>query len=371
MESARRWSGFVCPDCRFVFRVPRDHDGKGIVCPSCRRILRIPAAGDAPTPLIVALRSTMAEEGVADDTANGARKKRRGRKPDRSENLEWERNYRPLRRGERKQMRLMLIGGGTLFALIVVGVIVALRGGKPLAKLTAVPQVPANKSSGAATAGPLNKRDEAALAAEAGSLARKFLEATRVEELLPLVRNPEIVESRIRKFYPEGKIPAAGLSQFSGGGNGEIRGAIISYSVRTRDQDERAMAFVDGPQGLKVDWESWVGWSEISWKEFLATKPTASRVFRVSLTPVDYYNFEFKEDLKWQSYRLESPDHEISVYGYVEKGSALDKQIRPASDVKAVLLMLSLKFSEGGLSSNQVLIERLVADGWVEETLKP
>lgn len=313
----------------------------------------------------------MAEEGTADEAAHGARKKRRGRKTDRAENLEWERNYRPTRRSEKNQMRLMLIGGGTLFALIVAGVIVALRSGKPTAKVAAVPATPAATAAMTVTAGPSTKRDEAVLAAEAGHLARKFLEASRVEELLPLVRNPEVVESRIREFYPDGKISAAGLSQFNAGGNGEVRGPIISYSVRTRDQDERVMAFVDGPQGLKVDWESWVGWSEISWKEFLAIKPTSARVFRVSLAPVDYYNFEFKDDLKWQSYRLESPDHESAVYGYVEKGSQLDKQIRPASDVKSVLLILSLKFPEGRLSSNQVLIERRVADGWVEENARP
>ena len=51
MESASRWSGYVCPDCRFVFRVPRDHDGKGIICPSCRRMLRIPTSADETAAL--------------------------------------------------------------------------------------------------------------------------------------------------------------------------------------------------------------------------------------------------------------------------------------------------------------------------------
>jgi len=371
MESARRWSGFVCPDCRFVFRVPRDHDGKGIVCPSCRRILRIPTAGDVPTPLIVPLRHTAAEETAGSESAHGAKKKRRGRKSDRAENLEWERQYRPMRRGEKNQMRLMLIGGGTLFALIVAGVIVAFQSGRPAPKAPVVPEA-LPKITDVPKAGPTTaRRGDAVLAAEAGPLARKFLEATRVEEILPLVRNPEVAGPRIRKFHPDGKIPAAGLSQFNISGSGEVRGAIVSYTVRTRDQDEKPMAFVDGPQGLKIDWESWAGWSEISWKEFLATKPTTARVFRLRLAPVDYYNFDFKDDLKWQSYRLESPDQETSVYGYVEKGSLLDKQIRPSSDEKSVLLTLSLKFPERGLSSNQVLIDRLVGEGWVEETEKP
>ncbi|MEO5714436.1 MAG: hypothetical protein ABIT37_13190 [Luteolibacter sp.] len=354
-----------------MFRVPRDHDGKGIVCPSCRRILRIPSAGDAPTPLIVPLRQTAAEETLADEAAHGVRKKHRSRKSDRAENLEWERNYRPSKRGEKNQMRLMLFGGGTLFALIVAGVIVALHGGKPTPKIEQIPEAPPKTAEGPKSDQPPAARSDTALAAEAGPMARKFLEATRVEEILPLVRNPEIVEPHIRKCYPDGKIPPAGLSQFNTRGSGELRGSIVAYTVRTRDQDEKPMAFVDGPQGLKIDWESWVGWSEISWKEFLATKSTTGRVFRLSLAPIDYYNFDFKDDLKWQSYRLESPDHETSIYGYVEKGSLLDKQIRPNGDDKSVLLMLSLKFPEKGMSPNQVLIDRQVAEGWVEENAKP
>ncbi len=55
-EKSRRWGAFVCPDCRFVFRVPGDHDGVGIVCPSCRRMLRIPADGDAVAPLMAPIK---------------------------------------------------------------------------------------------------------------------------------------------------------------------------------------------------------------------------------------------------------------------------------------------------------------------------
>ena len=78
MESARRWSGYVCPDCRFVFRVPRDHDGKGIVCPSCRRLMKIPTAADATPPLLASLRRMAAEEPVAEDELRPLKKRRRG-----------------------------------------------------------------------------------------------------------------------------------------------------------------------------------------------------------------------------------------------------------------------------------------------------
>ena len=266
---------------------------------------------------------------------------------------------------------MMLIGGVGLFAMLVLGVIVVLLGGfneKPHAP-DGVPRevVKAPK----VTLTPAVQRSEAALVSDAEALARKFLLATRVEEILPLIRNPERLESRIRQYYPDGKIAALGLSQFNTSGSPSKQGMIYSFSITTRDQEEKAIAFIDGPQGLKIDWESWVGWSEMPWQDFLSKKPITSQVFRVTLAVIEYYNFDFKDEVKWQSYRLESPDQGFSIYGYVEKGSLLDKQIQPTGDAKVVPLMVSLKFPEHSRSSNQVMIERLVCEGWVESEPKP
>lgn len=52
-KSKRRWSGYVCPDCRLVFRIPMDHDGRGVVCPACIRLLKIPVQGESLPPLVV------------------------------------------------------------------------------------------------------------------------------------------------------------------------------------------------------------------------------------------------------------------------------------------------------------------------------
>ncbi len=371
MESARRWSGFVCPDCRFVFRVPRDHDGKGIVCPSCRRILKIPAPGDTPPALLVPLRKISAEMVNEDGQVMVAKRRRRGNKVDALENLTWESQPRDIQHGEKQQMRMMLMSGGGLFVLIVLGVLVAQYGGTK--EKVAVPSVVSKQVVESPKAAPpvVAQRSEATLTSEAEVLARKFLLAIQVEEILPLVRNPQREESRIRQYYPDGKIPALGLSQFNPTGSLTKQGLTTLFSVTTRDKEEKSIAFVEGPQGLKIDWESWVGWSDISWEKFLSSKSTTAHVFRVNLAATDYYNFDFKDEGKWQSFRLESSDQQHSIYGYVEKGSLLEKQIQPGRDTTVMPMMLSLRFPEDGASSNQVLIERLVCEGWVEENSTP
>ena len=211
------------------------------------------------------------------------------------------------------------------------------------------------------------KRSEAPVLAEAEPLARKFLEAKTVAELLPLIRHPKITELRMRAVYRDGKIAPVGMSKFNSSGDMSVRGKLASLLVRTGEQMEKPLAFIETPQGLKVDWESWVGWSEISWEKFLSTKPTSAQVFRVSLSEVNYYNFDFSDESKWQSYRLISPDGEHSLYGYVEKGSALDRKIAPTEDMKVANLMLSLKFPAGAASNGQVEIEGFVTEGWVED----
>ena len=328
-------------------------------------MLKIPAPGDNPPPLMAPPKPTVPGP-ESDAASSGTSKKRRRKKPAGSAGHSWEQNPATslARRGEQGRMRMMLIGGGVLFLFIVWLVIF-------LTKRETVPVV----DSKPAARPPVVEADSgpnlAALEKEAGSVARGFLDAGTVDELLRWVRNPEVAEVRMRRFYPDGRVAAPGLSQFNTGDGLQREGGFHSFRVLTGDQLERTLAFVGTPQGLKVDWESWVGWSDIPWPEFIASKPAAGHVFRVLLAPVDYYNFAFSDDTKWQCYRLESPDKEHAVFGYVEKDSSLDLELRPNPGDTATPVMLALKFPPDPASDTQVIIERLVGTGWVEQEEKP
>ncbi len=254
---------------------------------------------------------------------------------------------------------MLSIGGGLLFTVIVAVVAVSMLGGKaPVVAVKPVAQLPVAKES---------QRTLAELTADAEAVARKFLNAGTVDEILRTVRNPELAESRMREFYPDGKIEAPGMAQFNSGAGLVTRGKLHSFPVVTSEHEERSLAFIETPQGLKIDWESWVGWSDIPWQKFLAEKPAESHVFRVILASVDYYNFAFSDDQKWQCYRLESPNLEQTIYGYAEKNSALDAKLRPTTGGQPVLMTLALKFPPDAQSDSQVEIEGLVCEGWVEE----
>ncbi|MEO7098556.1 MAG: hypothetical protein ABI162_04285, partial [Luteolibacter sp.] len=235
------------------------------------------------------LRRVVSGESGEDTAQAKTKKKRRGKKGAPDEEQEWARQGRGMRRGENTQMRLMLIGGTALFVLIVAGMIFATKSGKSSVNVPDLKSVSVEKN-GSVTAPQAVRRSEAVIAYEAKVLAEKFTQATRVEAILPLVRHPEVAEARVRKFYPDGKIPVVGIALFNSGGAPVSHGSIVSFNIRTGDQEEKTMTFIDGPQGLKIDWESWVGWSDISWADFLSNKPSDAHVFRVTLAPIDYYN---------------------------------------------------------------------------------
>lgn len=321
----------------------------------------------------VADGGAVAEVAEAAAEATVMKKRRKSSKGKGGDAHSWEHQSRSSRShgGEKRQMTLMLAGGAALFALILGAVFYSMSGGgkKQTAGSSIAPPPVAELSTKSAepTLPPKTVRSEAELMAEAESLARKFLQAKTVEEMLPLVHDPEKAEKRMRAFYQSEGVSPPGLSRFNSGGGFSVKGKLVSAEVVTGEFDRKPMAFVETPEGLRIDWESWTGWSEMTWEDFRSKKPSEGHVFRVSLSPVVYYNFGFADESKWKSYRLESPDKEHSIYGYVEKGSMLEERIRLDADTKKVFLMLSLKFPAEAQTDNQVVIERFVNEGWVEE----
>ena len=259
-----------------------------------------------------------------------------------------------------------LVGGSAMFVSIVIAVLAAMHGAsKPPATVVSKPKVEPPVVKPGETTKVLGDVEFAALAEP---MARKFLEAKSIDEILPLVRNPLVAEPRMKTLYPDRSTPPVGLDQFNTDSEIVHEGEHLTVKVRTKNFDERNLTFFNTPDGLKIDWESWVTWSEMPWKDFLAKKPVEPAVFRVTLSQQEYYNIGFTDDSKWQSYQLSCPGQEKSIYGYVERNSALDQQLRPPSDVKLTDLTLKLRFPANARSDNQVLIEGIVSESWVIET---
>jgi hypothetical protein len=369
-ENTRQWNGFVCPDCRSIFRVPSDHDGKGVVCPNCKRGLRLPAVSDMP-PALIFSKSADASAKTAIPVFHPKVHTKRPRKEDHSWENESSESFSGVA-GNRK-IYLILFLGLAFLLITLVGTFIFLKGyKKPSTSASAtekssVPAVIKVKELVAENSGEKAPRSNLSYAVEAEPVVRKFLDAKSISEALSVIRNPQIAEQRMKDFYPKGEITPVGVLKFNSIDGMASRGKILSFSLTTREPKEKVIALEDTPQGLKVDWETWVGWSEIPWQTFISSKPEKKYLFRVSLRNTDYYNFYFSDDIKWKSYGIESPDGEHLIYGYVESESMLDRRIQTELVSGSAPLLLLLKYPKDAKSGNQVLIDDLIGRGWVEQ----
>jgi hypothetical protein len=269
-------------------------------------------------------------------------------------------------------MGWMLGGGVVLLGLIVMGIVMALNrgtGDDTISSGVVTPGMKEPTEDGGQGALPPteDRRSDASILVEAESLVGVFLNAKTINELLPVVRDPDRAKVRMQREYPDGRIDPPGMAKFNPE-KGLVRGdSFLSVTVRTRDFEVRHLNLVETPLGLRVDWESWVGWTEMSWPDFLETKPTTPKTFRVVVRKVDYYNFGFSDDLHWRSFLLESRKGEETMYGYVERGSELEGRILIDPELKKAMLILKVRFPAGApASSKQVLIDEVVHGSWVE-----
>ena len=129
----------------------------------------------------------------------------------------------------------------------------------------------------------------------------------------------------------------------------------------------RQMAVEETADGYRIDWQSWVGWSELPWSEIRDLRPVEPKVFRVIASNGDYFNFGFADDRAWRCYKLDAPDGEHLLYGYVERGSELDGKLTPVGGETARSLTLRLRYPKDAPAPDQVIIDSILANGWVVE----
>jgi len=370
----RRWGGYVCPACRVVFRMPRDHDGKGVVCPSCRRLLRLPRGEDEVAPLVLPARpgSGMPETGGRDGERR--RHRRHEEKPD------WENEDGAARAtGSGFRGMWLWVGFGGLTLLLVFGGLLrflsggggesgALPGWEGLVPL-GVEEIGADSAEGAPVDDETAREaagDPGEVLVEAESVVRRFLAARSVEDLLPLVRHPGVVGPKIRQWAGEHGFGGPELKEFGVNRMVVFRNGLASVTVKTSDFRIRQIVVEKDDEGFKVDWESWVGWSEVPWKKLRETRPTEPRLFRVTVQLGKYYNFGFSDDEEWRCYQLSKPDGTDFIFGYVKRGSELDMKMAGVGE-KPVAMTLMIRFPEEAPADNQVIIDSVVASGWVTD----
>lgn len=217
--------------------------------------------------------------------------------------------------------------------------------------------------------------------AEATSLARKVDAAATIEELAGLTRQPEASLPRMRRYYERVAFRPNQLLSIQPGAAGEIDwmgGQFLWLIATTDDYGNRMLAFQKTREGLKLDWESYVNYSEVPWVEFVGQQQPNQAEFRVTLSKDDYYNHAFTEG-DFHCYRLTDPENRRTCFGYAPRPSQVAGILEGMLGIlhsqaeednveigrSSVKVIVKMRFPQRTPDAGQAVIDQVVCGGWV------
>ncbi|MBK1832980.1 hypothetical protein [Roseibacillus ishigakijimensis] len=218
------------------------------------------------------------------------------------------------------------------------------------------------------------KEEARRLVADLGAALEKYTSARTIEEKLAVSRHPERVEPLMRDYYAqqEFKVREGALlkEQYT------LPIEFSTFVVLTASFDDGSsgvfLAEIDNDLQVRIDWESDVCYQPVDISEYIAQRPTEPVTLRVFVTPDNFYVYEFKDSEKYKSLQLTFRDSDEYLFGYVELGSKVSRQLslflgsaaRASQIIKPEPALLQVRFLPGGDSERGVLIEKFIAPRW-------
>lgn len=132
----------------------------------------------------------------------------------------------------------------------------------------------------------------------------------------------------------------------------------------------------DSDYSYKVDWETTVGYNEMSFEEFKLQQPRTPVPFRLKIRGSDYYNHGFTNQKKWQAAELYYPHaeggKEIVFYGYLERGTQAWRDLAIFTEgINNASVIITLRYPDDAVSREQVIIDCMVHNSWFYTDANP
>lgn len=201
-------------------------------------------------------------------------------------------------------------------------------------------------------------------------LLKNFLGAGTVEERMRFVREPERVGPFMKDFHSRNDVETYDYEEVS-----EYHVVafdnfpFLALRVDLEDGDSIPVLIEDAPDGMKVDWESFVCYQPMKVEEFVEKKIEEPTDFRVYAQRDVFYAFDFADEEKFACFKLTFRHSEESIYGYVERNTPLYKEFQKMfpnekSTKKRSSLIVSMAFEPGSRAPKSVRIHDLLSRQW-------
>jgi|GEM_PF-770376 len=405
--SQKSWIPFQCPSCFSLFRAPRARAGEVGECPTCQVKIRLnietssasdkgsvssvpavtaepitsPASSTKKEPILAKKAEIMDPADSPESDSESGRRRRRHHHGPKKEGLDWEESGSAQEAKGFPWMMVVSVLTGVVLLVAVASFWLKSRSSVQEKESTILvgteESMQVLEETFALTKD--QKKEEAEKSAaelvesfsdfdleKAKQSIEGFLNAKSVEERSQFCRQGKDLRPVMMAFYATRLYEPEGFKSIEEG-KVSYRDSLLSTNVTLGDYSQKSIALerVDGE--YFVDWESWEGFCEMDISAMMRLKPTVPKELRLRYKPLDYYNYHFFDDTEWKSYRLTFISSEKSLWGYVKKGSelqkALDRSSTNAIIVKAV-------YPEKSRSKDQVEILEIVTSGWVKDYKK-
>lgn len=395
-NAKQNWEGLVCPVCRFVFRVPMNHNGAGVVCPACAHLLQIPSVDQrrmvANARAQTSNKASVSRYGLKKDIGDMMFKETPGgASSDMADDLEpldaslqpkqliddsceqddaypglpaWEQD-RPVAASEPISALTWILSGSLLgVSIVVVSIWLMVQSIDDDITYDASDAVaePQKDISSIDT----RQAEESRMMKQSKKVVVEFLEAKTEADVEGLIRTPEVSVPRLRAWYDRDPWVTPGVRVVGHKNSIIINGDTITMDVQLDNFDIKKIAVVKTVAGYKVDWESWVAWTSVNWQELFDLRPTDPVEVRVLCKRVNYYNRVFNDSTKWFAVRLSHPYSDKSIYGYIDSESPqFHRFITDLVREKEVSATLKIRYPQNSPVGNQVSIVEHMQPGWV------
>jgi hypothetical protein len=204
------------------------------------------------------------------------------------------------------------------------------------------------------------------------TVTRSFFAASQVDDMIPLVRQPERVLPLMKKFYQDKPLlgnPVVNMIQFQPL-TVDNRADFWLVSVLLKNGTKQDFLLeVEKSGAPRIDWETLVCDQPMPWNQFVQERPTGvSLDFRVYIENDNFFSHDFADSNRWDCFRLTTLNGEEALFGYTPSGGDLSQQLRRYIEQNGgnrVTMIVRLMVPEGTQSRRGVLIEKLIAPRWI------
>lgn len=200
------------------------------------------------------------------------------------------------------------------------------------------------------------------------TVAENFTRASTQAERLKWVRQATEVAAVMEEFFSTGSGATEVVETLGGMGPASAGEQIYErFGVTMTDGTKRLVCVVPTAAGARVDFKAYARHGSVPWAALLAGQAKEAGEMRVSIEKGDYYNFEFKHDVRWQNFIATSPDLESPVWLYLARTDPALKPLEQTSLMRPVRATVALRVLGDSHLQRQFEISDFHGAGWVME----